>query len=375
MSRWFRHSPFNADFSGKWIEQWTYQPPDRVEQSYQVRVKAGKKFDVLSVKGTDLSGIRTYSRMLKRTSRALYLSSADTRKLTACPICDGSLIHASTVVEVFGIPYHRCPHCGHVFIAARPSVEALSTIFSESEDHSSVYVDHDAIEARMTQIIEPKLAWCVDQFRHCSRRRPESVVDVGAGGGHFLAGALRQGMAIEGYELSKSSRTFARDVFNLTLRDDDFLSTGPVGGKADLVTFWGLLEYAAKPRAFLAAARQCLTPDGMLIVEVPRSDALSTYVQAMTDAQVARHMDPTSHIHCFSDESLCTALVEEGFAPVAAWYFGMDAYEAGIQMALKSSNPDLLASMGVFIPILQKALDQGRQCDDLVLAAVPEERP
>ena len=87
-------------------------------------------------------------------------------------------------------------------------------------------------------------------------------------------------------------------------------------------------------RDFLKAAKQHLKPDGMLVVEVPRADCLSTAVLSQEGAVVARHLDPTSHVNLFSDKSLFTLLRSEGFEPVAVWYFGMDAYEFFVQSAL-----------------------------------------
>jgi hypothetical protein len=94
-------------------------------------------------------------------------------------------------------------------------------------------------------------------------------------------------------------------------------------------------------------------------------------VQALTPETVARHLDPTSHVNTFSDASLAQALWAEGFAPVAAWYFGMDAYELLTQLALKLEDHTALPRLAELIPGLQDCLDQGRLCDDLVVAAVP----
>jgi hypothetical protein len=63
--------------------------------------------------------------------------------------------------------------------------------------------------------------------------------------------------------------------------------------------------------------------------------------------------------------------METGFRPVAAWYFGMDFYEFLVQAALRLDEPRVLAELADLIPTLQASLDQGRQCDDLVIAARP----
>ena len=138
------------------------------------------------------------------------------------------------------------------------------------------------------------------------------------------------------------------------------------------MTFWGLLEYVPEPRCFLDRARCCLTPEnGLLIVEIPRLDCFGTAVQRERPDTVARHMDPTSHMNAFTDASLATVLVETGFRPVAAWYFGMDLYEFLVQAALRLDEPRVFAELADLIAPLQASLDHGRQCDDLVIAARP----
>jgi hypothetical protein len=242
-------------------------------------------------------------------------------------------------------------------------------LFSSSEEHSSAYLDRAAAERRIEAIIAPKLDWVLDVYARSIGRKPAKAIDVGAGGGHFVAGATRAGIATEGWEVSAPSRRFAKSVFDVDLRGGDF--TAEAGG-ADLITFWGLLEYVPEPQIFLRAARERLSSEnGLLVVEVPRFDALGTIVQACNPTGVARHMDPTTHINCFSDTSLMTALGRCGFEPVAAWYFGMDAYELLVQVALRSGHDDVLEKCADMIPALQAGIDAGLRCDDIIVAARP----
>lgn len=365
MARWHRTVPFSADWQPARVERWDYQAPDGTHHSFEVEVRAGKPFDVMKLKGGDPGETRAYATLLEHSARALYDGSA--RPLEKCPVCRAGMRTADVELRVFGVPYLRCADCGHVAAGLHPAPGALERLFAESEAHSAAYVDKAAVEARISEIVAPKLAWCLEQYRRRGGNAPRRVVDVGAGAGHFVAGARRGGYEATGFEKSRASRTFAKEAFGIDLRDDDF-TAAQVGG-ADLVTFWGLLEYLHEPRPFLAAARRAIAPGGLLVAEVPRADALGTRVQAAEGAVVARHMDPTTHVNAFSDESLCTALVEEGFAPVAAWYFGMDAYETVVQAALRGGKAP--EEMAWLLGPLQQAADLGRQCDDIVVAAVP----
>jgi 2-polyprenyl-3-methyl-5-hydroxy-6-metoxy-1,4-benzoquinol methylase len=252
----------------------------------------------------------------------------------------------------------------------QPAGTDLDRLFAESEGHASIYVDHDSLESRMRQVIAPKIAWCFDLLKHLGCERPRRSLDVGAGGGHFVAGMAREGIDAVGLEMSRHSRAFAQQAFGIDLKADDFLKRPEE--PFDLITFWGLLEYTPSPRDFLARARRNMSDrPGLLVVEVPRADALGTKAQQVEGAVIARHMDPTTHVNTFTDESLCTALVEEGFRPVAAWYFGMDVYEVMVQTVARLGDDGHMARLADMLPVLQQACDLGRQCDDIVVGAVP----
>jgi 2-polyprenyl-3-methyl-5-hydroxy-6-metoxy-1,4-benzoquinol methylase len=368
--KWFRALSFAADHNAIRTERWHCHCDDGSILDMDVSVRMGKPMDVLSLKGLDLDEVRDYADSLADTARRLYGSGAPLCRLQRCVCCCAPLTDDEVkVLTVFDIPYVRCSSCGHVLVPVQPSQERLRAVFADSEAHSSPYVDPATLEIRLRQIVTPKLHWCLEQFAAAhAGRQPASVIDVGAGGGHFLAGAARAGLRVEGFELSKTSRAFAAENFGLSLRGEDFLAVD--GGPVDLVTFWGLLEYVPEPAPFIAAARRALAGHGMLVVEVPRVDALGTAAQAAPGSVVARHMDPTTHINSFSDESLMTLLVNGGFKPVAAWYFGMDIYELLVQTALRLDNAAVLESMAELIPLLQQSVDLGRQCDDLIVAAV-----
>jgi 2-polyprenyl-3-methyl-5-hydroxy-6-metoxy-1,4-benzoquinol methylase len=343
-----------------------------VEGLGELEVRIGKPLDVLGLKGTSLEEIVEYAEHLQRVAAALYAPSRPKHELRACPCCDADTSTAAVELVVYGIPYHRCRECGHVFVRAQPAPEALEAHFAETEEHSSAYTDEEAVDLRLAEIVQPKVDWMLGTYRRLYGRAPDKALDVGAGGGHFVAALQRAGLEVDGYELSEASRRFAREVFSLELRSEDFLAPAAEPGACDVVTFWGLLEYTPAPKRFLEAARRRLDPaSGLLVVEVPRVDCLGTAVQKAWPESIARHLDPTSHVNCFSDASLETALRSCGFEPVAAWYFGMDAYELLVQIALRVSESDALERLAEPLLGLQPAFDAARLCDDVVIAAVP----
>lgn len=371
LKRWYRLAPLDGATALSRREVWELRESDHALASFPVEVRIGKHLDVVRLKGTSLSEIRDYASFLHETAGRLY-SSTQRREVRNCPCCAFTTKNAHSDVSIFGVAYHRCIQCGHAFVLSQPEEAALNAVFSDSEEHSTTYTDINAAEIRLTQVIKPKVEWMSESFSRHYGRRPSSVIDVGAGGGHFVAGLAREGIASTGFELSRSSRRFAKEVFDLDLQAKSFLEEPPQPGHYDAITFWGLLEYTPEPRRFLDIARRWFKPgEGMLVAEVPRFDCIGTAVQGVFSDRVARHLDPTSHVNCFSDGSLATALTECGFKPIAAWYFGMDIYELLIQFALELDDMSVFERLVHLIPRLQTAVDAGLMCDDIVVAAVP----
>lgn len=369
---WMRKASLGGSQLPHETEIWQYRDADNRGIAFAVDVTTGKPLDVLALKGTSLNEIREYARFLRSTAARLYGQNQEPTRVSACPCCGEAATSAAEAASIFGVAYNRCGECGHVFVGSQPDRKVLLEVFAESEGHAAAYTNPQQVEFRLAEIIKPKVDWMVQAYRRQYGRDPRTVVDVGAGGGHFVEACRRAGMAVEGYEVSKASRRFAKEVFGIELRDEDFLAPDAGFTPFDIVTFWGLLEYTPAPRHYLEAAHRRLKGvEGMLVLEVPRFDCLGTAIQTLCPDTVARHLDPTSHVNCFSDSSLAAALVATGFGPVAAWYFGMDAYELLVQFALHLGDAAVLERLAPFIPNLQACLDSARLCDDVIVAAVP----
>jgi len=369
---WTRRASLDGARVSRATEIWECRDQQDRRLAFEVDVTIGKPLDILALKGTSLDQIREYACFLKATAGKLYSPHGERRKVPRCPCCGETVTSACEAASIFGVAYKRCGECGHAFVGSQPDPELLLGVFTESEGHAATYTRPEQVEFRLREIIKPKVDWMVETCRRRHGREPGSILDVGAGGGHFVEACRRAGMRAEGYEVSRASRQFAREVFGLELSDKDFLSRGRGSARFDVVTFWGLLEYTPEPRRYLEAAhRRLKARAGLLVAEVPRFDCLGTAVQKLCPDTVARHLDPTSHVNCFSDASLATALVRSGFRPVAAWYFGMDAYELLVQFALHLGDAAVLERLAPFIPNLQACLDSARLCDDVIVAAVP----
>jgi 2-polyprenyl-3-methyl-5-hydroxy-6-metoxy-1,4-benzoquinol methylase len=372
MRRWVKQSPLTMPLGRVETENWTLLEDDRVLASYPVELHLGKELDVLKLRSETTDELLDYAEKFSAIIRSLYGDEEKLHRLDACPCCRAAESRLRPAIEVYDVPYVRCIDCGHVFIAAQPKPDALFNSFEEEEDLSVFYVDPDTLEMRLRDIVQPKLDWVLDIYQRQVGRKPATILDVGAGGGHFVAGCQRAGLKAEGLELSRSSVRFASEALGVELRQGNYLEQEIEAGHFDLLTFWGVLEYAPDPAAFFRTARRQLLPeDGMLIIEVPRSDSLCLAVQEQFTETVWRHAMPDTHMNLYSDASLATLLHDNGFKPIAAWYFGMDIYELLMQMGLSLKSDDILGRLGHLIMPLQNFVDRARLTDDIVVAAVP----
>ena len=107
-----------------------------------------------------------------------------------------------------------------------------------------------------------------------SDRWSSAVLDVGCGAGTFLAHlGERHGSTGVGVDfVDLADRPALQDVeFHCGL----FYEQDVGATRFDLVTMWHFLEHDYAPRRSLVSAREALTDDGRLIIEVPRLDSLT----------------------------------------------------------------------------------------------------
>jgi len=98
----------------------------------------------------------------------------------------------------------------------------------------------------------------------------------------------------------------------------------------DVVTLWHVLEHVPDARSCLECARQCLKPDGRLIVAVPNIDSL----EARLGGAHWFHLDLPRHQSHFSLRTLERLLADVGFTPVMTKRFSLEYGPYGMLQTL-----------------------------------------
>jgi len=372
MKTWFRTRPMKMTRKDNYAETWvSKRSPKDTGRSYNVNVRIGKPLDILSLKSDVVDGFKSHVSHIATTRKKIFRSK-QTENVQKCPVCGTMSKKARFLTSIYGGRFHQCPTCGHCFVIKRALKNALEKFYANDTEYAFTYTNNKTRNSRIQQITIPKAKWMVREFKALYGRRPKKILDVGAGAGHFVYACRKLGLNAQGIELSGPCADYCRKNFGIELHMMDFIKNWSSFSDVDIVTFWGVIEHVSDPVGLLQAARKIFSKKkGFIVTEVPRWDSLSTAVQRVFKESVVRHLDPLTHINLFSDDSLATCFEISGFAPVAAWYFGMDAYELTMQLFHSSKKKHILDILKKHTLSLQDTIDRSQLSDAIVLAGKP----
>lgn len=353
---WLKESPIEPLKQSPQV--WTYN-----SKKHFVHTTHGKPIDILSLKLNMVEDFQSKVDSISKSRIELY--KGNLKEVSNCPICNKT--EFKDKLKVYGAQYVQCQNCSHYFVHYIPRAETLRSFYQNNKEYQSTYADTRTTQTRLDQVARPKLEWVISQYERIYNRKPKTVLDVGAGSGHFVKVCRDAGILANGIEPSASGRKFASENLQVELIDADFLEDYAQFKRYDVITFWGVLEHVTNPTDFLRLAKESVSSKNLVLAEVPRWNCLSTEIQSIFPNSIVRHLDPLGHIQCFTDSSIATAFADNGYQIEAAFYFGMDAYELVTQLSLV--NPEILGQLGQCIPQIQIRLDLAEMSDEIALCA------
>lgn len=353
-------------------EIWMRQNGEKVE-SYPIDLYLGKKTNLLSLKKDIVKSITSKIDYYQTSRKKLY--AGDTDHVEECPVTGIATKDAKPIANIYGAEYVQTPDTGHVYVKNRPSKKAIHDFYLNDVTYAATYTNKEAAESRLNAIAVPWVEWMVKVYEKQYGRKPEKILDVGSGAGHFVEACRRAGMQAEGIELSESSQKFAKEIWGFELDGRDFTTVTEEYEGYDVVTFWGLLEHTPNPGKILSGAHDVVSKSkngGMVISKLPRWNSLSSASQRLNPDTIIRHIDPMGHIMLFSDASAAELYYLNKFKPTAAWYYGMDVYETLMQIGNSIDEYSALTKTGEFQMELQQFVDESRFSDGITLVGVPK---
>jgi SAM-dependent methyltransferase len=230
----------------------------------------------------------------------------------ACALCGAA--DTRRIYTKFDYGIERCRRCGLVY--ANPRADAARILSRYSRDYfwneylpaagaAGGTIDYATIDGRSGALLEL-----------IRRHAPEArrMLEVGAGAGFFLKGAERAGWTVAGVELSADAAAFARERLALDVREARAEEIPFDPGSFEVAVMIEVIEHLFDPAVALAAVRQVLVPDGLLLITTPNFNALSRYVLGV-DWSI---LSPLEHMYYFTHDTLGRLLTRCGFEVIEA---------------------------------------------------------
>ncbi|MCS7081032.1 MAG: class I SAM-dependent methyltransferase [Chloracidobacterium sp.] len=192
-----------------------------------------------------------------------------------------------------------CLRCAVAQVTPRPDAETLHTFYAQAyrEAYKGVHRPKKKHIVRAARSARERLDWLAPWLLPGAR-----LLDIGAGGGEFVAVARARGFDAEGVEPHAGYAAYARAAYAAPLVSAplDALEPQPV---FDLVTAFHVLEHLRDPVAALRRMAAWLSPQGRLAIEVP--NLLYPYAAPHNTFFAA-------HLFHFTPETLATVAARAG---------------------------------------------------------------
>ena len=360
---WRKLTDFDPSFEK--IEEWQFRGPQEA-RAFSVSVTCGKAIELGTVKRRSPSRgeLEYVSKM-----RNYFETVGDFVAVLFCPVCNASIECATPVSKAWRAVYHRCSNCSHVYTNLAPSDAALKRHYEDNTLNSEYYIRPDEVELRLREIYRPKFAWILKQYERVYGRRPRSILDLGAGSGHFLYACKESGLEVGGLEINKTYQDWARK--NLDIELTPTIEELRKSGKTfDIVTSFNTIEHIPNPSDFLSTYQDFSSGQSLSVMETPRFDSIGVWVERMFPERIKGILIPYNHVQLFTDSSLATLLAMRGFSPVSAWFFGQDAKDVFFQIGEELGADGDDAAFEHFNE-LQKGIDLANASNLMMFAAVP----
>jgi len=243
---------------------------------------------------------------LARTLTSLVKHAAPAApSVEACEACGGPMRASRLLYD--GQRYRRCPRCRARRLATLPSAVEMLREYE-------VRYPRRFPPARIETGRRAMLHSLLDHARRWAT--PGRLLDVGCGGGHFMADAAARGWRPVGTDLSREACVAAQRVAPVVQGDADALPFG--ASTMDAVTLVNVLDHTTRPLAVVREAARVLRPGGLLVVRVPNGAFLAGWAQVLGRLGPGvrwRGWDayPILHVFAFGPRALRRLVERAGF--------------------------------------------------------------
>jgi 2-polyprenyl-3-methyl-5-hydroxy-6-metoxy-1,4-benzoquinol methylase len=256
--------------------------------------------------------------------------------MSACLLCEcaefTAIFHGSdrlyhTTTRQFSVV--RCDACGLERLDPTPSPEELKHYYPDNYWFAPGQGAASRLEeAYRRLVLRDHVGFVMRAMAGSTARGP--LLDVGCGGGLFLGMMRQRGLRVVGLDYSPEAAGIAWRRQQVPALSGD-LGCAPLrAGSFAGVTMFHVMEHLYNPRAYLAAARDLLLPDGRLVVQVPNAASWQARLlgRAWNGADIPRHL---THFRARDLEKMMNGA---GFEVLRRKFFSLRDNPAGLASSL-----------------------------------------
>ncbi|MBI3817707.1 MAG: class I SAM-dependent methyltransferase [Planctomycetes bacterium] len=228
-------------------------------------------------------------------------------KEVACGLCGGDRYQLQFAAPPYRVV--RCENCGLTYVTPRrepgPLREMYITDYWKSTSAKDFgYTDYLKDEPLYLKTCRRRFPVVRRHFKH-----PGRVLDVGCAAGYFLSVAKANGWNCTGVEVSPLVAKFARERYQLDVREGALTEQHFEPASFDLITLWDVVEHLPDPVAILREARRLLAPGGKILIET--QNVRSRFARWMGPKW--HHYKHAEHIYHFDPDTIQKLLAAAGF--------------------------------------------------------------
>ncbi|MDZ4749070.1 MAG: class I SAM-dependent methyltransferase [Saprospiraceae bacterium] len=310
------------------------------------------------------TGPKTYIKRLNPTFASMVtLSDGIQEPLGPCPACGSEQWKKAGQVKDFSITGEwfdllECPVC-HLKTTYPHPKEAEIGRYYASED----YVSHSDTKAGLINriyhaarkyMLRKKHQW----VQNASGLETGTLIDVGAGTGHFAHHMQENGWRVTALEPDGKARMVAAEKLNIIIKPLEELGRQTTQS-FDVITLWHVLEHVHDLSGYMDQFRSILKPGGTLIIAVPNH----TSRDAKKYGAIWAAYDVPRHLWHFSPDAMNRLMTKHGFTLTGKIPMPLDAFYVSM-LSEKYSGNNFLGSIAGFISGLGTFLAGKKNVDD-----------
>ena len=152
----------------------------------------------------------------------------------------------------------RCLTCDLVYAVPEVHVKEITRDYIDMEDPE--YLKEAKGRLAQAEIILKRIA----KFKKTGK-----ILDIGSGPGFFLDQAKREGWEVQGADLSRWSRDYAKEHFNIDIYQGSLTDAHFPDRSFDVIVMNDVIEHLEDPKSVLKEIRRILKNDGVIYISTP----------------------------------------------------------------------------------------------------------